>query len=90
MSQWEFEDTGIDFLDGDGTKFWVTLKNTLSDNLQLRLKFLRKDTFFPHNGFYRPDPEDQYHYQGSPDETVTDFGDHVTDYGIRCQLDIRW
>lgn len=90
MSQWEFEDTGIDFLDGDGTKFYVTLKNTLSSNLQLRLKFLRKDTFFPHNGFYRPDPEDQFHYQGSPDETVTDFGDHVTDYGIRCQLDIRW
>jgi len=90
MSQWEFEDTGIDFLDGSGTKFYVTFKNTLSDNLQLRLKFVRKDTFFPHNGFYRPDPEDQYHYQGSPDETVTDFGDHVTDYGIRCQLDFRW
>ncbi len=90
MSQWEFEDTGIDFLDGDGTKFWVTVKNTLSDNLQLRLKFLRKDTFFPHNGFYRPDPEDQYHYQGAPDETVRDFGDHVTEYGIRCQLDVRW
>ncbi len=90
MSQWEFEDTGIDFLDGDGTKFYVTMKNTLSDNLQLRFKFLRKDTFFPHNGFYRPDPDDQYHYQGSPDETVTDFGDHVTDYGIRCQLDVRW
>lgn len=90
MSQWEFEDTGIDFLDGDGTKFYVTLKNTLSDNLQLRFKFVRKDTFFPHNGFYRPDPDDQYHYQGSPDETVTDFGDHVTDYGIRCQLDVRW
>ena len=90
MSQWEFEDTGIDFLDGDGTKFYVTMKNTLSDNLQLRFKFVRKDTFFPHNGFYRPDPDDQYHYQGNPDETVTDFGDHVTDYGIRCQLDIRW
>ena len=90
MSQWEFEDTGIDFLDGDGTKFYITLKNTISDNLQLRLKFVRKDTFFPHNGFYRPDPEDQYHYQGSPEETVTDFGDHVTDYGIRCQLDFRW
>jgi hypothetical protein len=90
MSQWEFEDTGIDFLDGDGTKFYVTMKNTLSDNLQLRFKFIRKDTFFPHNGFYRPDPDDQYHYQGDPDETVTDFGDHITDYGIRCQLDIRW
>jgi hypothetical protein len=90
MSQWEFDDTGIDFLDGDGTKFYITTRNTLSDNLQLRFKFVRKDTFFPHNGFYRPDPVDQYHYQGDPDETVTDFGDHITDYGIRCQLDIRW
>ncbi|MFO8033088.1 MAG: hypothetical protein R6U22_11140, partial [Desulfohalobiaceae bacterium] len=33
MSQWEFEDTDIDFLDGDGTKLYVTVKNTLSDNL---------------------------------------------------------
>jgi hypothetical protein len=90
MSQWEFEDTGIDFLDGQGTKFYITFKNRLSDSLQFRLKLVRKDTFFPHNGFYRPDPDDQYHYQGAPGETVRDFGDHVTDYGIRCQLDVRW
>ena len=90
MSQWEFEDTGIDFLDGDGTKFYVTVKNNLSDNLQLRLRILRKDTFYPRNGLYRPDPDDSFYYEGDPDSPVRDFVDHVTDYGIRCQLDFRW
>ncbi|MBN1433644.1 hypothetical protein JW921_02720 [Candidatus Fermentibacterales bacterium] len=90
MSQWEFEDTGIDFLDGHGTKFYVTLKNVLSDYLQLRLRVLRKDTFYPHNGLYRPDPDDQYYYEGDPGSPVRDFGDHVTSYGFRCQLDFRW
>lgn len=90
MSQWEFEDTGIDFLDGDGTKFYVTIKNNLSDNLQLRLRVLRKDTFYPRTGLYRPDPEDQFYYQGDPDSPVRDFIDHATEYGIRCQLDFRW
>jgi hypothetical protein len=90
MSQWEFEDTGIDFLDGDGTKFFITIKNNLSDNLQFRLRVLRKDTFYPRTGLYRPDPEDAFHYQGDPDGQVGDFEDHITEYGIRCQLDFRW
>ncbi len=90
MSQWEFEDTGIDFLDGRGTKFYVTVKNALSDYLQLRFRILRKDTFFPRTGLYRPDPDDQFYYQGDPDSPVRDFGDHLTEYGIRCQLDFRW
>ena len=90
MSQWEFEDTDIDFLDGDGTKLYVTVKNTLSDNLQLRFRALRKDTWYPRTGLYRPDPDDQYYYQGDDGSMVTDFGDHVTSYGIRCQLDVRW
>jgi len=90
MSQWEFEDTDIDFLDGRGTKLYITVKNSLSDYLQLRFRILRKDTFFPRNGLYRPDPDDRYYYQGDPDSPVRDFGDHVTEYGIRCQLDFRW
>ncbi|MCK5115125.1 MAG: helix-hairpin-helix domain-containing protein [Candidatus Aegiribacteria sp.] len=90
MSQWEFEDTGIDFLDGDGTKFYVTIKNNLSDNLQFRLRILRKDTFYPRTGLYRPDPDDAFYYEGDPGSPVRDFCDHVTDYGIRCQMDFRW
>lgn len=90
MSQWEFEDTGIDFLDGRGTKFYVTLKQEISDNIQIRLRLLRKDTFFPRNGLYRPDPEDQYYYEGDPGSPVRDFGDHAESYGMNCQLDLRW
>jgi hypothetical protein len=90
MSQWEFEDTGIDFLDGRGTKFYVTLKQTVSDALQLRFRLLRKETFFPRTGLYRPDPEDQYYYEGDPDSPVADFGDAATSYRITCQLDFRW
>jgi hypothetical protein len=90
MSQWEFEDTGIDFLDGDGTKFYVTIKNNLSDNLQFRLRVLRKDTFYPRTGLYRPDPDDAFYYEGDPGSPVRDFCDHVTEYGIRCQMDFRW
>ncbi len=90
MSQWEFEDTGIDFLDGNGTKFYVTLKQQISDLIQMRLRVLRKDTFYPRTGLYRPDPEDQYYAEGDPDNPVLDFGDHAASYGISCQLDLRW
>jgi DNA uptake protein ComE-like DNA-binding protein len=44
MSQWIFEDTGIDFLGGDGLKYYVTLSDRLSDNLQLKLRVRGKDT----------------------------------------------
>jgi hypothetical protein len=90
MSQWEFEDTGIDFLDGRGTKFYLTFKNVLSDALQLRMRFLRKETSFPHNGFYRPDPDDSFHYGGDTEEVPGDFVDRLVEYGLRFQLDYRW
>ncbi len=90
MSQWEFEDTGIDFLDGRGSKVYFTIKQTVSDFLQLRLRILRKDTYFPRTGLYRPDPEDQYYYEGDGSSLVRDFGDHSAGYGINCQLDFRW
>lgn len=88
MSQWEFEDTGIDFLDGRGTKFYLTMKNVLSDNLQLRMRILRKETCFPHNGFYRPDPDDSFHYRDG--SVPGDFVDRLVQYGLRFQLDVRW
>ena len=90
MSQWEFEDTGIDFLDGRGHKFYLTVKQSLSDHLQLRMRVLRKETSFPHNGFYRPDPEDSYHYRGDGESVPRDFVDRLVDYGLRFQLDLRW
>ncbi len=90
MSQWEFEDAGIDFLDGRGTKFYLTVKNVLSDNLQLRMRILRKETSYPHNGFYRPDPDDSFHYGGGDGSVPDDFVDRLVQYGLRFQLDVRW
>ncbi len=90
MSQWEFEDAGIDFLDGRGTKFYLTLKNVLSDSIQLRMRFLRKETCYPHNGFYRPDPDDSYHFGGGDETVPGDFTDRLVEYGLRFQLDYRW
>ncbi len=78
MSQWEFEDTGIDFLDGDGTKFYVTIKNNLSDNLQFRLRVLRKDTFYPRTGLYRPDPDDAFMFYALACDKI-----ERCDYGTR-------
>lgn len=48
-SQWIFEDTGIDFLYGNGSKFYVTVAHALSDRLVSRLKVRMKHTLFPHN-----------------------------------------
>ncbi len=48
-SQWIFEDTGIDFLYGDGTKFYITLTHALTPRLISRLKLRVKDTRYLHN-----------------------------------------
>ncbi|MEO0078669.1 MAG: helix-hairpin-helix domain-containing protein, partial [candidate division WOR-3 bacterium] len=38
MSQWIFEDNGIDFLEGQGVKWYLALTDRLSDNLLIYLK----------------------------------------------------
>ncbi len=48
-SQWIFEDTGIDFLYGDGSKVYLTMIHALQPNLLLRLKLRQKTTRFTHN-----------------------------------------
>jgi hypothetical protein len=50
LSQWAFEDTGIDFFYGDGTKYFLTLLERMSPRLSLKLKFRYKETIFPHWG----------------------------------------
>jgi len=42
FSMWNIEDNSIDFMDGDGYKFYFTLTNYLSDNLQLKIFFKSK------------------------------------------------
>jgi len=49
-SLWHFEDTGIDFLYGDGSKWFVSIVERLKPNLGLRFKIKDKLTTYPHTG----------------------------------------
>jgi len=50
LSQWGFEDTGIDFFYGNGSKIFITLLERLSPKFSAKLKFRYKNTIFPHWG----------------------------------------
>ena len=52
MSQWNFDDTGIDFLYGDGNKFFVSFIERLAPNLGIRLKLKSKKEEYPHTGLF--------------------------------------
>ncbi len=52
MSQWNFDDTGIDFLYGDGNKFFVSFIERLAPNLGIRLKVKTKREDYPHTGLF--------------------------------------
>ena len=79
MSQWIFEDIGIDFLYGSGRKIYISILNRLSDNIYLRLKFRVKTQITPHWGlaestgeFYSSDGElIEYPYGFTDEETVS-------------------
>jgi len=88
MSQWIFEDAGIDFLDNDGMKYFVTISDRLSDNLQARLRIRGKDTRYNYNNIYGPDYE--YYFAELPAEVVRDFTDRRDLWKVDLQLDLRW
>jgi len=88
MSQWIFEDAGIDFLDGDGTKYFISVSDRLSDNLQARLRLRGKDSRYNFNNIYGPDYA--YYYTESPAEAVQDFTDRRDLWKVDLQLDFRW
>ena len=50
MSQWGFEDTGIDFMYGDGNKVYLSVVERLTRNLGMKLKVKIKNTYYPHGG----------------------------------------
>ena len=83
MSQWIFEDVGIDFLYGDGVKFYVVSSQKIG-NLLLRTKFAQKFTQIRHNGLYsNPD----LYYPDLPGYPVYDFTDNENNTRINLQLD---
>ena len=52
LSQWAFEDTGIDFLYGNGSKFYLSLLLRPTTNLGMKLKVRFKNSIFPHDGLF--------------------------------------
>jgi len=83
MSQWIFEDVGIDFLSGYGMKFYIVSTQRIG-NLLLKLKFRQKFTTIPHTGLYNN--EDIY-YPDMPGVHVYDYMNNETNTRVNLQLD---
>ncbi|MEO0022781.1 MAG: hypothetical protein ABIJ93_02870, partial [candidate division WOR-3 bacterium] len=85
MSNWMFEDNGIDFVDGDGCKWYLALTNRLTNNLLVYLKFRQKLSIFPHTGL---SGNEGIHYpEGMP---VRDFMSQSRRFDIWLQIDFLW
>ncbi len=83
MSQWIFEDTGIDFLSDRGIKYYVVTSQRIG-NLLMKLKFRKKQTMIEHNGLYNnPD----IYYPDLPGARVYDFVNHENTIRLNLQLD---
>jgi len=88
MSQWIFEDTGIDFLYGNGYKFYLTFTDLINKNLYVRLKYRYKSTIYQHSDMelqeYPP------HFENSDPTAIRPFYDYQNDNAIYLELDLRW
>ena len=86
MSHWIFEDAGIDFLEGDGLKWYLALSDRVSDRVLLYLKCRQTVSRFPHTAL---SGEEGIHYDGSA-EPVRDFV-HLDDaFNVAFQVDLYW
>ena len=83
MSQWIFEDVGIDFLYADGIKFYLVSSQKIGSML-LKAKFSQKFTQIPHNGLYN---NDEIHYPDLPGLRVVDYTDNENSTKINLQID---
>ncbi len=83
MSQWIFEDVGIDFLSGKGVKYYLVSSQKIA-NLSLRTKFRYKLTEIEHFGLYN-NPE--IYYPDMPGKVVDDFINTENTIKISLQID---
>ena len=86
MSQWILEDVGIDFLEGDGLRWYAALNDRISERLLIYLKCRHKVSWFPHTGL---GSSEGVHYSESP-FPVRDFVSKDDAFGIAIQVDVLW
>lgn len=85
MSEWLFEDNTIDFVDGQGFKWYLALSDRVSDHLLFYLKFRQKVSEFPHTGL--ANNQGVHYADGS---RVQDFVTRDTQFNLSMQLDFLW
>ncbi len=85
MSEWLFEDTGIDFIDGRGFKWYLAFTDRISDYLLVYVKLRHKVSQFPHFGLGN---NEGVHYRDGG--WVKDFFSRDDRFDIRLQVDFLW
>ncbi|MBM3315740.1 hypothetical protein FJY71_07895 [candidate division WOR-3 bacterium] len=86
MSQWTFEDIGIDFLEGQGLRWYAAVSDRVSDNLLVYVKCRHKVSEYPHTGL---GGVEGIHYPGSA-EPVRDFVARDERFDVALQVDLLW
>lgn len=86
MSQWAFEDNGIDFLEGQGLRWYAAVSDRISDNLLMYFKVRHKVSEYPHTGL---GAGEGLHYRGST-EPVRDFVTREEGLTMALQIDLLW
>jgi hypothetical protein len=87
LSQWIFEDVGIDFLDGRGMKYYLVITQRPSKFLMFRVKLRCKYTEIPYTGVVN---SSELHYQNSTRVLLRDFKVNKDLFNLECQLDFLW
>jgi DNA uptake protein ComE-like DNA-binding protein len=86
MSQWIFEDNGIDFLEGQGVKWYAAITDRVTDNLLVYLKFRQKVSDFLHTGLSNAEG---LHYEDGSDG-ILDFVERDDALSVALQVDLLW
>ncbi|MEO0076668.1 MAG: hypothetical protein ABIK19_03250, partial [candidate division WOR-3 bacterium] len=87
LSQWIFEDIGIDFLDAQGIKYYFVITQRPVNFLLLRLKFKGKYTEIPHSGILQVE---NLHFKDGSLINTRDFISHDDIFNVGLQIDFLW
>ncbi len=85
MSQWGFEDTGIDFMYGNGSKVYFSIVERLTRNMGVKLKFRLKNTYYPHGGLLG-----QGIYNPITGNWLTGFSEERNAFSFNLSFDYRF